>query len=207
VHNFIDSVGEMYGELFPIVSPLSVIPIFIALTAGRPMPDRMRLALKSAFFVFVILFVFLFVGEPLLHHFGISIEALQIAGGIIVGLTGLRMVLADVPDPADMDERHATRDSSFSPLAMPLLAGPGALGALMAIEARRKSDAALPGFIVGIVLIAVTVYVCLALSTQIARVIGAAGVDAVNRIFGLLVMAIGVEMVVHGINQHEAFRH
>jgi multiple antibiotic resistance protein len=205
VHNFIDSVGEMYGELFPIVSPLSVIPIFAALTAGRPMPERMRIALKSAFFVFGILFVFLFAGEPLLHHFGISIEALQIAGGIIVGLTGLRMVLADVPEQADIGV-DASRDASFSPLAMPLLAGPGALGALMALEARRNSDTALPGFIVGIVLIAVTVYVCLALGGQIVRVIGAAGVDALNRIFGLLVMAIGVEMVVHGINQHEAFR-
>jgi multiple antibiotic resistance protein len=205
VHNFIDSTGEMFGELFPIVSPISVIPVFIGLTAGRAMPDRMRIALKSALFVFVILLVFLFAGEPLLHYFGISVEALQIAGGIIVGLTGLRMVLEDVaPEQAEAEAKGG--DASFSPLAMPLLAGPGALGVLMGLEARRNSDAALPGFIVGILLIALAVYVCLVLGSQIVRVIGAAGVDAINRIFGLLVMAIGVEMVVHGINQHEAFR-
>jgi multiple antibiotic resistance protein len=198
---FTKSVGEMFGALFPVVNPLAVVPVFLAMTANRPLSERMRIALKSSLYVFAILLVFLFAGEPLLHHFGISLEALQIAGGIVVGLAGLRMVLEEV-----RVEGEHTGDVSFSPLAMPLLAGPGALGVLMGLESRRTSDVPSPGFVVGIVLIAVAVYLCLALGGHLVRFIGAAGVDAVRRIFGLLVMAIGVEMVVHGINEHEAFR-
>ena len=97
-------------------------------------------------------------------------------------------------------------DIAFSPLAMPLLAGPGALGVEMGLEARRTSDVPSPGFVIGVVLIALAVYACLMLGGQLARFLGDAGLDALRRIFGLLVMAIGVEMVVHGINEHEAFR-
>jgi multiple antibiotic resistance protein len=199
--SFGKSMGEMFGALFPVVSPISVIPVFLVLTANRPASERMRIALKSSLYVGAILIVFLFAGEPLLHHFGISLEALQIAGGIVVGLSGLQMVMARVQVSKDVPG-----DVSFSPLAMPLLAGPGALGVLMGLESRRTSDVPSPGFVVGIVLIVLAVYACLMLAGQLVRFIGNAGLDALGRIFGLLVMAIGVEMVVHGINEHEAFR-
>ncbi len=195
-------MGEMFGALFPVVNPIAVVPVFLAMTANRPVAERMKVALKSSVYVFVILVVFLFAGEPLLHHFGISLEALQIAGGLVVGIAGLRMVL----EPVKVTGEDAEGDVSFSPLAMPLLAGPGALGVLMGLEARRTSDIPSPGFVVGIVLIAIAVYACLVLGGQLVRFIGDAGIDALRRIFGLLVMAIGVEMIVHGINEHEALR-
>ncbi|MBA3717257.1 MAG: MarC family protein [Actinobacteria bacterium] len=196
------AMGEMFGALFPVVNPIAVVPVFLAMTANRPVAERMKVALKSSVYVFVILVVFLFAGEPLLHHFGISLEALQIAGGLVVGIAGLRMVL----EPVKVTGEDAEGDVSFSPLAMPLLAGPGALGVLMGLEARRTSDIPSPGFVVGIVLIAIAVYACLVLGGQLVRFIGDAGIDALRRIFGLLVMAIGVEMIVHGINEHEALR-
>lgn len=136
----------------------------------------------------------------MLHHFGISLEALQIAGGVVVGLAGLQMVTSEVAVPGEEKS-----DIAFSPLAMPLLAGPGALGVEMGLEARRASDTPAPGFVVAIVLIGLVTLVCLPLAGQIVRFIGNAGIDALRRIFGLLVMAIGVEMIVHGINEHEAF--
>jgi len=194
----------MFGALFPVVSPIAVLPVFLALTARHPASERMKIAFKSALIVFAILVVFLFAGEPLLHHFGISLEGLQITGGIIVGITGLQMVLQDVPEPEDV-ETERSGDISFSPLAMPLLAGPGALGVLMGLEARRTSEVPRWGFVLGIALVALTVYVCFALGGQLVRWIGNAGVDALNRVFGLLVMAVGVEMVVHGIATHKAF--
>src|SRR6266511_6146832 len=187
------SNGEMFGALFPIVSPVAALPVFLSLTARRSQSERLLIALKSALIVFAIFVVFLFAGEPLLHHFGISLEGLQIAGGIIVGLTGLRMVTADVAEP---EETERSGDIAFSPLATPLLAGPGALGVLMGLEARRTSDVPLPGFVIGILLIALSIWVCFALGGQLARLLGPAGIDALNRLFGLLVMAIGVEMVV-----------
>jgi multiple antibiotic resistance protein len=196
------AIGESFGALFPVVNPIAVIPVYLVMTANRPASERMRIALKSSLYVLAILLVFLFAGEPLLHHFGISLEALQIAGGIVVGLAGLQMVMSEVQ--VSGEERPG--DISFSPLAMPLLAGPGALGVLMGLEARRTSDVPSPGFVIGILLVGLAVYACLMLGGQLVRFIGDAGIDALRRIFGLLVMAIGVEMVVHGINEHEAFR-
>ena len=196
------AIGESFGALFPVVNPIGVVPIFLGMTAGTTHSERQRIAFKSAVFVFVILLVFLFAGEPLLHHLGISLEALQIAGGIVVGLTGLRLVTGDVEVSGEQ-----TGDFSFTPLAMPLLAGPGALGVEMALEARSdKTDIPPIGFVIGIALIAVACYLCFLLGAFIVRFIGDAGIDAIRRIFGLLVMAIGVEMVVHGINEHEALR-
>jgi multiple antibiotic resistance protein len=196
------AIGEMFGALFPVVAPIPMAPVFVSLTAQSSEAERMRVALKSSLLVFALLVLFLFAGEPLLHAFGISLEALQIAGGIIVGLTGLAMVQQPVL-VAEVDDRG---NIAFSPLAIPLLAGPGAFGVLMALEARRASDVALPGFVIGIALIAVSVYICFVFSAQIVRFVGAAPIDALRRIFGLIVMAIGVEMVVHGINEHEAFQ-
>jgi multiple antibiotic resistance protein len=197
------AIGEMFGALFPVVAPIPMAPVFVSLTAHSSPAERMRVAVKSSVIVFGLLVLFLFAGEPLLHAFGISLEALQIAGGIVVGLTGLAMV----QQPVIVAEAEGTGDIAFSPLAIPLLAGPGAFGVLMALEARRKSSLALPGFVIAIALIALTVYVCFVFGAQLVRFVGAAPIDAIRRIFGLIVMAIGVEMVVFGINQHEAFRH
>jgi multiple antibiotic resistance protein len=197
------AIGEMFGALFPVVAPIPMAPVFVSLTAGSSQRERMSVALKSAVIVFALLVLFLFAGEPLLHAFGISLEALQIAGGIVVGLTGLAMV----QQPVIVAEGEEGGNIAFSPLAIPLLAGPGAFGVLMALEARRRSNIALPGFVIAIALIAVSVYVCFVFGAQLVRFIGAAPIDAIRRIFGLIVMAIGVEMVVYGINNHEAFKH
>jgi multiple antibiotic resistance protein len=200
--SFGKALGEMFGALFPVVNPIAVVPVFLVLTANQSVSERTKIALKSALYVFGILVVFLFAGEPLLHHFGISLEALQIAGGVVVGISGLQMIMSEI----DVGDAETRRDIAFSPLAMPLLAGPGALGVEMGLEGRRTSDIPSPGFVLAIILVALVVLALFLLAGQIVRFLGQAGLDALRRIFGLLVMAIGVEMIVHGINQHEAFR-
>jgi multiple antibiotic resistance protein len=200
--SFGKALGEMFGGLFPVVNPIAVVPVFLVLTANQPVSERTKIAFKSALYVFGILIVFLLAGEPLLHHFGISLEALQIAGGVVVGISGLQMIMSEI----DVDDAGTRRDIAFSPLAMPLLAGPGALGVEMGLEGRRASDIPSLGFVLAIILVALVVLALFLLAGQIVRFIGQAGLDALRRVFGLLVMAIGVEMIVHGINQHEAFR-
>jgi multiple antibiotic resistance protein len=106
------AIGEMFGALFPVVAPIPMAPVFVSLTSHSTAAARMRIALKSALLVFGLLVIFLFAGEPLLHAFGISLEALQIAGGIVVGLTGLAMVQQPVL-VAEVDSRG---DVAFSPL-------------------------------------------------------------------------------------------
>jgi multiple antibiotic resistance protein len=207
MHTVVVSAGEMLGALFPIVDPVGAVFTFSVLTASHTAQARVREAMTSAVLVFVVLTIFLFVGEPLLHHVGISFEALQIAGGIILGLFGLRMVMEEqvVAEPSpDGGSRIA-----FSPMAMPLLAGPGALGMVLGLESRVEEKTSSPaltlvGFVLGIGLVAVVTFACLATAGLLIRLFGRAGLDALERIFGLFVMAIGIEMVVYGIAHHSA---
>ena len=130
------TIGEGFGALFPVVAPVPMAPVFVALTADVSPSQRTRVALRATLLTFVLLLIFLFAGEPLLHAFGISLEALQIAGGIVVALAGYRMTR----DPVRVDADEPSGDIAFSPLTMPLLAGPGAFGVLMALDAREGSS-------------------------------------------------------------------
>jgi multiple antibiotic resistance protein len=197
----------MYGALFPIVNPLVAAPVFAALTGERTRRDRFRVALWAAVFTAAILAVFLIAGEPLLHRFGISIEALQIAGGIVIGLTGLQMVRGgSAGSGPDAPEAAALTALAFSPLAIPLLAGPGAMSTEMAIEARTNSFADLSWYLLAIALIGLTCFAVLAFAGRICEWIGKSGFEAIERVLGLLVLAIGVEMIVYGIAHHPVLR-
>ena len=102
-------------------------------------------------------------------------------------------------------EESATGNVAFSPLGIPLLAGPGAMAALLGLEGREADQAlGLVGTVVGVLLICAVVYACLRSGELIARRLGPGGVSALNLVFGLLVLAIGVELIVHGIVNHGA---
>lgn len=195
------SVGETFTVLFPIVNPVGSVPAFIALTSGFSVPQRHAAIRTVVLVVACTLIGFALVGEHLLSLFGISLESLQIAGGIIVAYTGFRMVTASEEFVAEA----ATGNVAFSPLGIPLLAGPGAMAALLGVESREvDTGLALAGTILGVVLICAVVYVCLRSGELIARRLGPGGVSALNLVFGLLVLAIGVELIVHGIVDHGA---
>jgi multiple antibiotic resistance protein len=193
--------GETLAVLFPIVDPIGNTPAFLALTARLDAERRHRVISRVVLFVVIGLSAFALIGEPLLEFFGISLEALQIAGGLIVAYTGFRMITAS----EEFLETAATGDVALSPLAVPLLAGPGSLAALLGLESREADFAlSLPGTIAGIVVIGAIIYVCFRFAERLARSIGPGGLIALNVIMGLIVLAIGAEMVVHGIANHGA---
>jgi multiple antibiotic resistance protein len=194
--------GETVGVLFPIVDPIGNVPTFMALSAHMEAEQRRRLITRVVLFVIVGLSLFALAGEPLLHFFGISLEALQIAGGIIIAFTGFRMITAS---EELIQEGAGEGDAAFSPLAVPLLAGPGAMAALLALDSREENLAlALPGTIAGIVVIGACIFVAFRFGDVISRRLGAAGLAALTIVMGLIVLAIGVEMIVHGIVEHGA---
>jgi len=195
------SAGETFAVLFPLVDPIGNTPTFMALTGGLSAPQREGVVRNVVIVVAATLIGFALVGEPLLSFFGISLEALQIAGGVIVAYTGFRMVTAG----EQLVEQAATGNVAFSPLGIPLLAGPGAMAALLGVEGREADQVlGVAGTVLGVVLICIVVYVCFRSGELIARRLGPAGVSALTLIFGLLVLAIGVELIVHGIVNHGA---
>ncbi len=194
------SAAATFLALFPIVDPFGGVPIFYGLTAEWPERDRRNTALKTAFYVFGILVVFLFFGRFVLYFFGISLPVLKIAGGLIVANTAWGMVTSTARiTPAENAEASTKEDISLTPLAMPLLSGPGAIGVVMALAAHVDNFLAYVGMVIGIAGVALSVYLFLCLGGPLVRRLGAGAIGAINRIFGFLILAIAVQLVWNGV--------
>ncbi len=186
--------------LFPIVDPFGGIPIFFSMTSGWTPQDRSRTAYKTGMWVFVILVAFLFFGRFVLYFFGISLPVLKIAGGLIVANTAWGMVTSTARiSPAESHEAESKEDISLTPLAMPLMSGPGAIGVVMALAAHVDNWSAYVGMVIGIAAIALSVALFFCMGGPLVRRLGPGAVGAINKIFGFLILAIAVQLVWNGI--------
>ena len=186
--------------LFPIVDPFGGIPIFFSMTSSWTAKERNWTAVKTSVYVFAILVVFLFFGRFVLYFFGISLPVLKIAGGLIVANTAWGMVTSTARiTPAESDEASTKEDISLTPLAMPLLSGPGAIGVVMALAAHVDNIAAYLGMIIGIAAVSLTVYLFLLMGGPLVHRLGPSAIGALNRIFGFLILAIAVQLVWDGV--------
>jgi len=194
------SAAATFLALFPIVDPFGGIPVFFTMTSSWTARDRYRTALKTGIWVFVILVTFLFFGRFVLHFFGISLPVLKIAGGLIVANTAWAMVTSrNRISPEESDEAQEKDDISLTPLAMPLMSGPGAIGVVMALAATVNSAAAYIGMVIGIAGIALSVVLFFWLGGPLVRRLGPSAVGAINKIFGFLILAIAVQLVSDGV--------
>jgi len=185
--------------LFPIVNPFGAIPIFFALTGEFPPAERNSTALKTAIYVIIILVVFLFFGRFVLILFGISLPVLRIAGGLIVANTAWSMVTGNSRmTAAESNEASTKEDISLTPMAMPMLSGPGSIGVVMGLSADAGTVSYL-GIVIGIVALGFVVYLFLRLGGPLVRRLGPGAAGAINRIFGFLLLAIAVQLVCDGI--------
>jgi multiple antibiotic resistance protein len=186
--------------LFPIVNPFGGIPLFFSMTSGFTREDRYRTAFKTAGYVFVILVTFMFFGRFVLNFFGISLPVLQIAGGLIVANTAWGMVTGgNRMTAAESDEANTKEDISLTPMAMPILSGPGSIGVVMGLAAHVDNWTAYLGMVIGIAALAVTVYLFLRLGGPLVARLGPSAVGAISRIFGFLILAIAVQLVWDGV--------
>src|SRR5271170_4866478 len=186
--------------LFPIVNPFGAIPIFFTLTGDFPPAERNSTALKTAIYVIIILVVFLFFGRFVLILFGISLPVLRIAGGLIVANTAWSMVTGNSRmTAAESNEALTKEDISLTPMAMPMLSGPGSIGVVMALAAEANHFLSYAGMIIGIVTLGMTVYLCLRLGGPLVKRLGPGALGAINRIFGFLILAIAVQLIWDGV--------
>jgi multiple antibiotic resistance protein len=186
--------------LFPIVNPFGAVPIFFSLTADLPHAERTRTAVKTAAYVITILIVFLFFGRFVLILFGISLPVLKIAGGLIVANTAWGMVTGSSRmTPAERNEASTKEDISLTPMAMPMLSGPGSIGVVMGLAADATSPVSYLGMVIGIAALGLVVYLFLQLGGPLVKRLGPGAAGAINRIFGFLLLAIAVQLVCDGI--------
>ena len=186
--------------LFPIVNPFGAVPIFFALTSRTTNSDRRKTEVKVALFVIAILVFFLLVGRFVLHFFGISLPVLRIAGGLIVANAAWGMVTSKsrITD-AEGDEAATKEDISFTPMAMPILAGPGSIGVVMGLAANSANMLTYVGMILGIAGLGLVVYLFLRLGGPLVERLGPNAIGSINRVFGFLILAVAVQLIWDGI--------
>lgn len=190
------------AALFSVVNPLSAMPVFLALTANLPEKRRNFMAKKSAFLMIVILIGFLIMGTFIMGFFGISLEGIRIAGGIIVLRSGY-MLLNTVEKPnltqESKDEGLLKNDISLTPLAIPLLAGPGAMAVTISLSTNAGEFYEYPLIALAIIVVAGAVFLSFRFSPKLLPFLGSSGLEALTKIIGFITMSIGVEFMLKGI--------
>ena len=199
LHDLPSAATETFLALFPIVNPLGGIPLFFSLTGDYTPEERRRAALKTSLYVIAILIIFMLFGRFVLNFFGISLPVLKIAGGLIVANTAWGMVTGSHRVTKEETSEALTKeDISLTPMAMPMLSGPGSIGVVMGLAADADNLLSYLGMVIGIVGLGLTVYLCLSLGGPFVKRLGPGTVGAINRIFGFLILAIAVQLVWNG---------
>lgn len=204
LHDLPTAALGTFLALFPIVNPLGGVPFFYALTGGYTRHERNVTALKTAIYVFVILVFFLFLGRFVLSFFGLSLPVLRIAGGLIVAHSAWGMVTGTARVTVAEGEDAATKeDISLTPMAMPMLSGPGSIGVVMGLAATTSHVLSYLGMMVGIAGLGVTVYLFLRLGGPLVARLGPSAAGAINRIFGFLILAVAVQLIWDGLAEFQ----
>jgi multiple antibiotic resistance protein len=189
--------------LFALLNPLLAIPIFLGLTPGYASRQRQRTALVAAITVAIALCVAALVGDQILNLFGIHAPSFQIAGGLIVLLIALRMFedrSDEEQDAAEGQERQ--RNIAVYPLAIPLLAGPGAFVTTIVFSSRVGSLGDLLSLAAGIVAVVLVLWLAMAFATPAARYLNKSTINIGTRILAILLAAVAMEMIIAGIDAH-----
>lgn len=188
-----------FVTLFVMIDPIGLTPIFVALTAGRSAPERRAIGLRACIIAFILLAAFTLVGRELLSGIGISIAALRIAGGLLLFLIAVDMLFEK------RTERRETRveplpDPSVFPLALPLVAGPGAITAVLVISAEHAGDIVASFTLLAVISAVLAIVFVLFLSANmVERLLGQTGVAVITRVLGMLLAGLAVQFVLDGL--------
>lgn len=195
--------------LFSLINPLSALPIYISLTQDYTEESKLKTLKKTCFYIIVICFVAYFLGVYLLHFFGITIPALRLAGGLIIFRSGWQLLnlkhKKELNGNKLKEESDKKEDISFSPLAMPLLAGPGSMSFLITLYSNRHEDIEVAVLqdavaISAIILVALSIYFIFKYAPRLMRNTGKAGLNSLSKVMGFIVVGIGVQMIISSIN-------
>jgi multiple antibiotic resistance protein len=189
--------------LFAIVNPIGSVPIFISATDGWSSHDRKRIARTVAFTVFLVLTLSAILGDKILAFFSISIPSFQVGGGILLMLIAISMMhgkLSEARQTKEEAQAVADREAiAIVPLSIPLLAGPGAISSMIIAAQQNPGFVAQFSLALPIGVICLMVWLALSLSTNIAERMGTIGINVVTRLMGLILAAMAVEFIAHGL--------
>jgi len=202
----LDYVVNAFLTLFVVIDPIGVAPVFMGLTARGDAAYRVRMARRGVLLAAGILYAFSLLGNPLLSALGVGLAAFRIAGGLLLFLLAVDMILvrpSGLRSTTGEEQREAMdfEDISVFPLAIPLIAGPGALTSLVLLMGRAEGDALRIAWLLG-ALAAVLACSLLALlfAARITSLLGTTGTNVITRVLGIVLTALAVQYVLDGLS-------
>jgi len=204
-------VMSTFIVLFVVIEPVGMVPLFTGLTRGQPATVQRRMALKGTLIAALILVLFLFLGERLLHYLNVSVAAFSIAGGLLLFLLAVEMVFARQSGlrsttPTEAIEARQKIDISVFPLAIPLIAGPGAMTSLLLLSNRYAATPNALWIVVAVLLMVLAILLVLLLfAPLIGRLLGETGSNVISRVLGIVLAALAVQFVLDGLRSGLSF--
>lgn len=198
-----DELLKFFVLFFVIVEPISLVPLFAAMTEGADESFRRRMALRAVLIAGTVFALFAIGGAWFLETMGISVAAFRIAGGIMLFLIALEMVFARESGTRttseEKDESRKRADISVFPLAFPFIAGPGALAIVLLTFGASRSDVPLSFGLFGVVVLVLGItYALMRLTPLVMKVMGVTGANVVNRLSGVVLAALAVQFIIDG---------
>lgn len=199
---FIAAFAAAFVTLFIVIDPIMVTPIFAGLARAETPRRRLAIAVQAALFAAGILTFFGLVGNAMLHHLGITMDAFRTAGGILLFLMGFRMffepdseMAAKTPGP----KASSRENIAFFPLAIPLLAGPGAIATIMLLMGPDRSLEARGAALAAALLVLAIAVLIMAFASRIGDALGRTGMNVITRLLGMLLMALATQYIFDGV--------
>ena len=191
-----------FTSILFIVDPIAVIPTYLVITSRETPEERAQTAFRACLVAGLLMAVFALAGRLVLNTFGITIPAFRIAGGFILWLVAMDMLRGQrstQETTAEVVEGQDKEDVSITPLAVPMLAGPGAISTVMVLSGQARTAVQVAAVYVSIALTAVACWMALRLGERLLERIGRTGIRIVTRLMGLLLAAVAVQFVINGV--------
>ena len=195
----------IFAALFSVMNPFATVPVFVGLTLENTKVERNKIAFLTSLNVLIILVISFFVGKYILLFFGITLNSLKIAGGLIIASSGFALLTGEFNKHKGMKKAKVKEDIesrsqiSLTPLAIPMIAGPGTMSLLITYNQEFGELNNVLIILGAIVLSSIFIYLILKSSFYIVKVLGASGINALSRIIGFIVIAIGVEFIISAV--------
>lgn len=191
----------VFTSFFTLINPIGTMPLFLGLTSQMEQKHRLYIAKRAVTAAFFIIILFGFSGQFLFKFFHISVDSFRIVGGAIFFVMGFDMLNARISSikGKDSEIKQAVKDISITPLAIPMLCGPGAITNAIVLMEDAPTLAMKTVFVASLIIMMITAFVILACSSKLVKLLGETGINVMMRLMGLIVMVIAVEFFLTGI--------
>lgn len=198
----IEFAVKAFLTLFVLIDPIGLIPLFLGLVGARSYQEQKKIALRSTLVAGLLVLGFAVLGGAILRYLGISLEALKVAGGLLLFKIALDMINAQLERETDEErvESQSRTDISVFPLAIPLIAGPGTLAGVLILAG--SAPAGLWGFVVVLAMAAIVLFLTywsLRAALKFSSSLGRTGINVITRVLGILLAALAVQYVADGV--------